>query len=54
MKQIKRLKLNQIDKDELKKKEQLEILGGDNCCGFCIPSDPAYPESDWENTYRYK
>lgn len=54
MKQIKKLKLNQIDKDELKKREQLEIRGGDCCCGYCIPSLPDFPESDWEKTYRYK
>jgi natural product precursor len=54
MKKILKLKLNQLDKDELSKREQLELHGGDNCSGYCIPSNPSYPESNWQSTYTKK
>jgi len=52
-KQISRLKLNLIDKNELKKREQLDIRGGDGCCGYCVPSQGILT-ADWEETYKYK
>lgn len=52
MKTLKKINLNQLDKNELEKREQLELQGGDCCCGTC--GGAAAPEKDWESNYVYK
>lgn len=50
MKQFSKLKLSQLSKAELKKREMSQILGGGSCCG-CGCSGPSSMEDNYTANY---